>query len=153
MQVERLWAQAETRFGRNRAIVGLGAALTIVATTLGFTAGVAMERHATRDRHAATAAVLTGTVTWSNQTTRLLVFEQDGVVRDPNQGDVVYYVIADTWSDAKGNYFGGTYPECLASKDGTELSTDRRRVALTAIDWATGGAQDMHIALEVHCLD
>jgi hypothetical protein len=125
----------------------------IVGTTLGFAAGVATERQATRDRHAATAAVLTGTVTWSNNRTRLLVFEQDGVVRNPSQGDVVYYVIAQSWQDAQGNYFGGTYPECLASKDGSELSTDRRRVALTAIDWATGGAQDLHVAVEVHCLD
>jgi hypothetical protein len=127
--------------------------LIIVGATIGYAVGVGIERHATRDRHAATAVVLTGTVPWSNQVTRLLVFEQDGVVRDPNQGDVIYYVIAQTWQDADGNGFGGTYPECLASKDGSEVSTDRRRVALTAIDWATGGAQDMHIAIEVHCLD
>ena len=97
--------------------------------------------------------MLTGTVTWSNRLTRLIAFEQDGVVRDPNQGDVLYYVIAQTWRAADGKYFGGTYPECLTGDDERGVSADRHRVALTAIDWATGGAQDMHIAVEAHCLD
>jgi hypothetical protein len=79
-------------------------------------------------------------------------FEQNGVVRDPIKGDIVYYVIAQSWSDADGKYFQGTYPQCLVSNEGNEVSTQRHRVALTAIDWSAGG-QDMHTALEVHCLD
>jgi hypothetical protein len=100
----------------------------------------------------AAVAVLTGTVTWSNQRTRLIVFEQDGVARDPIDSDVVYYVVAERWRDASGRYYAGTYPECLTSDDGDELSTERRRVALAAIDWATRG-EDIHIAVEAHCLD
>jgi hypothetical protein len=36
-----------------------------------------------RERNAATAVVLTGTVTWSNEETRLIAFEVDGVARGP----------------------------------------------------------------------
>ncbi len=75
-----------------------------------------------RDRHSAIAVVLTGTVTWSNEETRLIAFETDGVVRDANDGDTIYSVLGNGWEDAEGTiHVDGTYPTCLARK-GTAVS-------------------------------
>jgi hypothetical protein len=107
-----------------------------------------------RDRHAATATVLRGTVTWSNQQTRLVAFQEDGVTRQPNDGDAIYSVVAGEWQDASGLIRSdGVYPTCLASEDDSPISMDRHRVELTVLDWDTGGVQRVHIAVRVRCLD
>jgi hypothetical protein len=107
-----------------------------------------------RDRHSATAVVLKGTVTWSNQNTRLIAFDTDGVIRGPNDDDTIYNVTADNWQDVAGTFHGGdTYPSCLASEGDSEVSTDRHRVELTVIDWDTVPGHPEHFAVQVHCLD
>ncbi|GGM58561.1 hypothetical protein GCM10011608_49460 [Micromonospora sonchi] len=107
-----------------------------------------------RDRHSAIAVVLTGTVTWSNEETRLIAFETDGVVREANDGDTIYSVLGNGWEDAEGTiHVDGTYPTCLAGKGDDPVSTHHRRVELTVIDWDTGGAPWMHVAVQVRCLD
>lgn len=83
----------------------------------------------------------------------MLVFEQDGVVRDPNQSAVIYYVIAQTGAAPTATTSATAIRSAWPATTGASSRLDQRRVSLTAIDWATGGAQDMHIAVEVHCLD
>jgi len=84
----------------------------------------------------------------------MLAFEADGVVRKPNDGDAIYAVLAQGWQDAGGTYHSdATYPTCLAGEAGDAVSTDRHRVELTVIDWATGGVQPVHVAVHVRCLD
>jgi len=98
--------------------------------------------------------VLTGTVFWSNEQTRLIAFDTDGVVRRPNDGDTVYDVVAEGWQDAEGTiHSGGPYPTCLAGGKDDPVSMDRHRVELTVVDYDQGGAQPVHVAVGVHCLD
>jgi hypothetical protein len=107
-----------------------------------------------RERHSATAMVLTGTVTWSNAETRLIAFETDGRVREPDAGDTVYAVLTHGWQDAAGTFHSdGTYPSCLAGDAGDPVSSDRHRVELTVIDGDTGAVQPVHVAIHVRCLD
>jgi hypothetical protein len=106
------------------------------------------------DRHAATAMVIRGTVTWSNEQTRLIAFERDGVVRRPNDADAIYSILIDGWQDAKGvPHSDNIYPTCLASEDDSPVSMDRHRVELTVIDGDTGGVQPLHVAVKIRCLD
>ncbi|MEV4622725.1 hypothetical protein AB0J74_28930 [Asanoa sp. NPDC049573] len=109
----------------------------------------------TGDTHTARSEPLTGTVTWSNDRARLIAFEQDGVPRDPNDGDTIYQVIADNWQDANGTIHSDeTYPTCLAGEGDAPVSMDRHRVELDVIHRDSGGAgKPDHIALQVHCLD
>jgi hypothetical protein len=94
-------------------------------------------------------------VTWSNEETRLIAFEQDGVLRDALDGDTIYAVIADNWQDVTGTWQSGgiTYPTCLAGAEGDPVSMDRHRVSLDVIHRALPGDQLDHIALRVRCLD
>lgn len=107
-----------------------------------------------RDPHTATTERLTGTVTWSNEETRLIAFEVDGEVRDPLRGDTFYSVIGD-WIDAGGTFHGSgrDYPTCLAGRPDEPVRTDRRRIELEALHRDTGGSQKHHIAVSVRCLD
>jgi len=128
----------------------LGLALVIVVGVAGFAVGRTDERA----RHAATAVVLTGTVIMSNEGSRFIIFYPDGVVDPPNDADWVYYIVADGWVDASGTIHAEpTYPTCLAGDGESGLSTERRRVELTTIDWDHGGIQPMHVAVRVRCLD
>ncbi|WP_223256143.1 hypothetical protein [Micromonospora endophytica] len=103
-----------------------------------------------RDRHSATGVVLTGMITWSNEESRRVVFETDGVVRDPDDGDAVYSIVAHDWEDAAGTiHADGSYPTCLAEA----ASPAGHRAELTVIDWDAGGAQRVHVAVRVRCLD
>jgi hypothetical protein len=107
-----------------------------------------------RERHAAVAVVLTGTVTWSNEDTRLIAVERDGVVRRPDDGDTIYSVLIDDWQDAEGTvHADNIYPTCLASEDDSPVSVDRHHVELTVIDGDTGSAQHLHVAVRIRCLD
>src|SRR4051795_7984887 len=71
-----------------RARVLAAGAVVVAALTgcAGYLVGVAHEPSR------ATPRVLTGTVFWSNEQTRLIAFDTDGVVRRPNDGDTVYDV-------------------------------------------------------------
>lgn len=144
MGVERLAGQIR----RARVSIALAVIAAVIAGLGGYRVGVS------RERHSATAVVLTGTVTWSNEETQLIAFETDGVVRNPNDGDTFYSVIPYDWQDAAGtSHSGRTYPTCLAGEDGDPVSMDHRRVELTVIDWDTGGTLQMHVAVRVKCLD
>ncbi|MET8311616.1 hypothetical protein [Micromonospora sp. NPDC005173] len=146
MKEERLAVVAMIR--RARVSVALTVIAAVIAALGGYRIGLS------RDRHSATAVVLTGTVTWSNEETRLIAFETDGVVRKPNDGDTIYSVLTDNWQDVAGTiHSDGTYPTCLAGDGGDPVSTDHHRAELTVIDWDTGGAQWMHVAVRVRCLD
>jgi hypothetical protein len=118
-----------------------------VTGLVGYLAGFSHERHSAR------GVVLSGTVTWSNEDTRLIAFDTDGVVRDPKDGEAIFSVAADDWEDATGTFHSGGYPTCLASEVDRPVSTDRHRVELTVIDWDTGGVQPVRIAVQIHCLD
>ncbi|MDG4773199.1 hypothetical protein [Solwaraspora sp. WMMD792] len=82
---------------QRRISITLAAIAALVAAGLGsYQIGLA------RDRHSATAVVLTGTVVWSNEQTRLIAFDPDGIVREPDDGDKIYSVLTDNWQDAEG---------------------------------------------------
>jgi hypothetical protein len=105
------------------------------------------------DPHTAAAERLTGTVTWSNQETRLIAFTFDGEVRDPLDGDTFYYVAGD-WEDAEGTIHGSAeFPNCLAGQPDVPASMDRHRIELEAIHQHHGGQQKTHIAVFLRCLD
>ncbi|MEU5563507.1 hypothetical protein [Micromonospora musae] len=139
---------AVVRIRRVWVSVAFGVVVAVIAGLGGYGIGLS------RERHSATAVVLTGTVTWSNEETRLIAFETDGVVRKPNDGDTIYSVLTDDWQDVAGTLRSdGTYPTCLAGKSDDPVSMDHHRAELTVIDWDTGGAQSMHVAVRVRCLD
>jgi hypothetical protein len=137
--------------GRKRTYALLGLAV-VVAVAAGYVAGALRER----GRHSATAEVLVGTVMESNESSHWIVFYPDGVVRPQNDGNSLYYVIADSWVDGSGNFHEGAYPACLVAHSPDEVAAywdgASPRVELTTIDWDTGGGQPMHIAVQVHCL-
>jgi hypothetical protein len=136
------------QIGRARMSGVLCVVLAVVTGVSGYWLG------SSRERHSATAMVLTGTVIWSNEKTGLIAFETDGVVRYANGGDTIYSVLGDNWQDLAGTFHSGdAYPTCLASEGDGPISMDRHRVELTVIDWATGGVQPVHVAVRVHCLD
>ncbi|MBE1488635.1 hypothetical protein [Plantactinospora soyae] len=106
------------------------------------------------DRHVARTERLVGTVTWSNEQTRLIAFQVDGERRDPLKGDVIYSIVAENWQDAEGTiHADSTYPTCLAGVAEDPVSNDHHRVELDVLHRSTGGPQLQHIALQVHCLD
>ncbi|MEU3452436.1 hypothetical protein ABZ671_02345 [Micromonospora sp. NPDC006766] len=145
MGQERLAGVAKTR--RARVSIALAVIAAVIAGLGGYWIGLS------RERHSATAVVLTGTVTWSNKETRLIAFETDGVVRKSNDGDTIYSVLTDHWQDAAGTIRSdSTYPTCLGGESGDAVSMDHHRAELTVIDWDTGGAQWVHVAVQVRCL-
>ena len=107
------------------------------------------------DPHTATTETITGTVIWSNEETRLIAFEEDGVVRGQLDGDTHYAVIADNWEDVTGTWHSGgiTYPTCLAGTPGDPVSMDRHRVQLDVLHRPLPGDHVDHIAVHVRCLD
>ncbi|MEU8261450.1 hypothetical protein AB0C02_12625 [Micromonospora sp. NPDC048999] len=146
MEESRLAAVAKIRYAR--ASVALAVIAAVIAGLGGYWVGLS------RERHSATAVVLTGTVTWSNAETRLIAFEADGVVSKPDDGDSVYSVLTDSWQGVEGTiHSDGTYPTCLGGGESHPVSTDHHRAELTVIDWDTGGAQWMHVAVRIRCLD
>lgn len=96
-----------------------------------------------RDPHAATAERLTGTVRWSNQQTRLIAFEPDGVPHNPGDSQVFYQVVADELN----------FPGCLIGHGEDPVREDPRRVELDAIHQEAGGRQQAHFAASVRCLE
>jgi hypothetical protein len=140
---------AVAKFPRTRVPVVLAVIAAVIAGLGGYAAGLS------RERHSATAVVLTGTVTWSNVETRLIAFDTDGVIRKPNDEDTIYSVLADNWQDVEGTIHSGgsTYPACLAAKGDDPVSMEHHRAELTVIDWDAGGAQWMRVAVQVRCLD
>ncbi len=92
---------------------------------------------------------LTGTVVWSNQETRKILFEADGGAAGRTDE---YVVVGDEWTDANGVDHAGGYPDCLSARAPDIVRTDRRRVRLGAIypKLKHGMGQ---MALSVHCLD
>jgi hypothetical protein len=138
-------------FADRRVPLSIGIGFLIVGLAAGYLAGSARERQASRDSHAATAAVLTGRVIVSNVESRWIIFYPDGVTDPDNDADYQWFVIANMWQDAESYHVGGEYPPCLAGDGGVE--TNPRRVELTTIDWDNGTRQPMHVALQVHCLD
>ncbi|MFY1652354.1 hypothetical protein ACN27J_15845 [Solwaraspora sp. WMMB762] len=132
---------------QRRISITLAAIAALVAGLGGYQIGLA------RDRHSATAVVLTGTVVWSNEQTRLIAFDPDGVVREPDDGDKIYSVLTDNWQDAEGTVHSDeSYPTCLATEGGEAVSMERHRAELTVIEWDTDGAQRVPIAVRVRCL-
>lgn len=143
------WARTVAR-RRVPLLVGVG--LLIVGALAGYLAGSVRERQAARDRHAATAVVMTGRVIVANTGSRWIIFYPDGVVDPGNDADYVWHIVADGWQDPEGDlHVGDTYPPCLVG-DGS-VETNPRRVELTTIDWDNGTRQPMHVALRVRCLD
>jgi hypothetical protein len=119
----------------------------VVIGLVGYVAG------SSRERHSASGVLLIGTVTWSNEDTRLIAFDTDGVIRAPNEGDAIFSVVADEWQDATGTFHSGGYPTCLSGEHDSPVSTDHHRVELTVIDWDTGGVQPVRLAVRIRCLD
>ena len=72
----------------------------------------------------------------------MIAFDEDGVARDPLRGDTSYQL---TGSAAE-------LPECLATTGEDKVRQDHRRVELNAIHADYGGAQQVHVALELRCL-
>ncbi|HEY0001399.1 MAG TPA: hypothetical protein VGB74_13150 [Actinoplanes sp.] len=95
-----------------------------------------------RDRHTASAERLTGTVSWSNQLTRLIAFQKDGKPRDPEGDQTFYHVIADDQN----------FPPCLVGRPDDPVREDRRRVELDALHQRFDGPQRVHFAVSVRCL-
>lgn len=129
-------------------MLALGLALVAVGSIAGFSVARLSE-----DRHTAEPQRHTGTVTWSNEQSRLMAFETDGVRRDPAADDTIYSVIADSWQDAGGTlHVDGTYPTCLVGNRDDPVSSDRHRAEIEVLHEETGG-RPQHIAIHVHCLD
>src|SRR3954469_23001257 len=70
-----------------------------------------------RDPHGASIERLTGAVSWSNQETRLIAFQQDGEPQNPEDGQTFYNVIIDDLN----------FPTCLVGSPGDPIRQDRRR--------------------------
>ncbi|MFU8875435.1 hypothetical protein [Micromonospora sp. SL4-19] len=145
---DSLQAAASTPPHRRLAPIAFSLALVAVGVLGGVGATTLVH-----DPYTARTEVLVGTVTWSNDQTRLIAFEEDGTTRSPLDGDTIYAVIADTWEDANGTiHASGTYPTCLAGEGDDPVSMDRHRVRLEVLHRDTGG-QPQHIAVNVRCLD
>ena len=95
-----------------------------------------------RDRHTAAAERLTGTVSWSNQETRLIAFRADGEPRRPDGDQTFYIVVADELN----------YPGCLVGSLDDPVRQDRRRVEVDAVHQSFDGERRVHVALSVRCL-
>ncbi|WP_146752854.1 hypothetical protein [Micromonospora saelicesensis] len=133
---------------RRLAVVAFSLALVAVGLIGGFGAAKLAD-----DPHTAKPELLVGTVTWSNDETRSIAFEEDGALRGPLDGDTIYSVIAESWQDVRGTlHHDGTYPTCLVDEENEPDSTDRHRVELEVLHRDTG-ARPQHIAVHVHCLD
>ncbi|MET7706430.1 hypothetical protein [Micromonospora sp. NPDC005413] len=133
---------------RRLATSAFGLALVAVGLVGGFGAGRLAD-----DPHTAKPELLVGTVTWSNDQTRSIAFEEDEALRGPLDGDTIYSVIAESWQDVSGTlHHDGTYPTCLAGEKDGPVSVDRHRVELEVLHRDTGG-QPQHIVVHVHCLD
>lgn len=116
-------------------LVALGIAIGLAPTLL-------------RDRHAAAPEQLVGTVTFSNQETRHILFQAEGRPRKTRE----YVVSAVYWTDAAGQSHGRGYPSCLAGQADDPVRSDHRRVELKAI-YPTGGEVDMPpLVVAVRCL-
>jgi hypothetical protein len=126
--------------------------LSAVLLASGLVLGVALA-WLLRDPYTAKAERLAGTVTWSNQESRMIAFEADGQIHDPLKGDTIYFVTGG-WLDASGiEHISAEYPACLAGKPGEPVTEVRHRITLDAIHQDTGGPQRNNIAVFVHCLD
>lgn len=133
---------------RRTATIAFSLALVAVGLVGGFGAAKLAD-----DPHTARPELLVGVVTWSNEQTRLVAFEEDETARRPLDGDTIYSVIAESWQDVGGTlHHGGTYPTCLAGEKDDPVTTDRHRVELEVLHRDTGG-QPQHIAVHVRCLD
>ncbi|MEV1071540.1 hypothetical protein [Micromonospora parva] len=133
---------------RRLTTVAFSLALVVVGLIGGFVAGRLAD-----DPHTAKPELLVGTVTWSNNETRSIAFEEDGALHKPLDGDTIYSVIAESWQDVRGTlHHDGTYPTCLAGEENEPDSMDRHRVELEVLHRDTG-AQPQHIAVHVRCLD
>lgn len=86
---------------------------------------------------------LTGTVSWSNQETRLIAFQEDGEPRDAKGDQTFYNVIADDLN----------FPSCLVGSADDPVRQDQRRVELEAIHQDFGEQQQVHFAVSVRCLE
>ena len=96
-----------------------------------------------RDPHTASAERLTGTVSWSNQQTRLIAFYEDGEPRDPEGDQTFYNVVADDLN----------FPNCLAGSPGDPVRQGQRRVELEAVHQGFDGRQQVHVAVSLRCLE
>ncbi|MEV8506747.1 hypothetical protein AB0368_18305 [Actinoplanes sp. NPDC051475] len=92
--------------------------------------------------HTVSAERLTGTVSWSNQETRLIAFEEDGKPQDPEGDQTFYNVIADDLN----------FPSCLVGTSDEPVRQDQRRVEVEAVHQALDGQQRVHFAVSVRCL-
>jgi hypothetical protein len=96
-----------------------------------------------RDPHTASAELLTGTVSWSNQETRLIAFHADGEPRDPEGDQTFYNVLPDDLN----------FPSCLVGGPGGPVREDPRRVELEAIHQGFDGERKVHFAVTLRCLE
>jgi hypothetical protein len=119
---------------RSVGLVALGLAIGLAPTLL-------------RDSHAAAPEQLTGTVIWSNEEWRHVVFVADGNPRGRE-----YFVAAVYWTDAAGQPHNDGYPSCLAGQSGDPVRADHRRVEIEAIRVTDNDADPSHIAVGVRCL-
>ncbi len=92
---------------------------------------------------------LTGTVVWSSQENRRILFEADS--RPAGRSDE-YAVVGDDWTDATGVDHSRGYPDCLSAQGPDTIRTDRRRVRLGAVYPKLDRAV-AQIAVSVHCLE
>jgi hypothetical protein len=123
----------------------------VIAAACGIAAGLGLAR-LTMDPHTATAHMLTGTVTASNETSREIQFEADGAAPDPEGDPTLYDVLEAKWQDSTGAVRDG-YPACLKSENDDPISLDHHRVKLTVIHRDFGGRQLHNIVVHVQCLD
>ena len=108
---------------------------------VGVLAGAALTWHA-RDPHTAAPELLTGTVPWSNDETRLIAFQADGEPPDPEGDQTFYHVVADQLN----------FPVCLVGRPDDPVREDPRRVELEAVHQGVDGRRQVHFAVSVRCL-
>lgn len=93
--------------------------------------------------------LLHGTVVWSNEESRRIVFVPDGWRPSQTEQEYQVRVLTDHWEDAGGNYPLG-YPTCLLPGDASAI---QHRAALVVLHRDLGGGRVEHIAVSVKCLD
>jgi hypothetical protein len=136
------WNPVRGAFASNRPLLG-----PVLLATAGLVVGFSIAR--LLPNHTATAQRLTGTITWSNDDTRTILFDADG--SDPTDSQE-YSVVGEHWFDAAGTEHTGGYPSCLVAHGGDPVRTDRRHVELGFIH-QTGSTHAPQIAVAVRCFD
>lgn len=102
-----------------------------------------------RDGDTASPEPAYGTVIWSNQETRRILFEPED--KPSEQREIL--VVAAHWQDEQGQGHGRGYPGCLTADGTTDpVRTDRRKVEIATIRIDDDETQMPELAVTVRCL-